>query len=56
MSTRRARIRSELVDRTERLQGRVLMLENQINGKAEEAKANPIESQLALLRTAFSGA
>jgi regulator of CtrA degradation len=43
----------ELVDRTERLQGRVLMLENQINGKAEEAKANPIENQLALLRTAF---
>jgi regulator of CtrA degradation len=46
-----------LVDRTERLQGRVLMLENQINGKAEEAaRANPIENQLALLRTAFSGA
>jgi regulator of CtrA degradation len=45
----------ELVDRTERLQGRVLMLENQINGKAEEAaRANPIENQLALLRTAFS--
>ena len=43
----------ELVDRTERLQGRVLMLENQINGKAEEARSNPIESQLALLRTAF---
>jgi hypothetical protein len=31
------------------------MLENQINGKAEEAsRSNPIESQLALLRTAFS--
>ncbi|BCJ89846.1 hypothetical protein IZ6_05810 [Terrihabitans soli] len=47
----------ELVDRTERLQGRVLMLENQINGKAEEpVRSNPIESQLALLRTAFTGA
>jgi regulator of CtrA degradation len=43
----------ELVDRTERLQGRVLMLENQINGKAEETRLNPIENQLALLRTAF---
>jgi regulator of CtrA degradation len=45
----------DLVDRTERLQGRVLMLENQINGKVtdEAPAANPIESQLALLRTAF---
>jgi regulator of CtrA degradation len=47
----------DLVDHTERLQGRVLMLENQINGKtdkAEEKAANPIENQLALLRTAFA--
>lgn len=44
----------DLVDRTERLQIRVLMLENQMNGKAEEARSNPIESQLALLRTAFA--
>jgi regulator of CtrA degradation len=44
----------ELVDRTERLQGRVLMLETQIAGKGDEARSNPIESQLALLRTAFA--
>jgi regulator of CtrA degradation len=44
----------DLVDRTERLQGRVLMLENQINGKGENARQNPIENQLALLRTAFA--
>jgi regulator of CtrA degradation len=44
----------DLVDRTERLQGRVLMLENQINGRTEEKTSNPIESQLALLRTAFA--
>jgi len=44
----------ELVERTERLQGRVLMLESQINGRGDEVRANPIESQLALLRTAFA--
>jgi regulator of CtrA degradation len=44
----------ELVERTERLQGRVLMLESQINGRGDEARSNPIESQLALLRTAFA--
>ena len=44
----------DLVDRTERLQGRVLMLENQINVRTEEKTPNPIESQLALLRTAFA--
>lgn len=45
----------DLIDRTERLQGRVLMLDRQINGHTDEAKgANPIENQLALLRTAFA--
>jgi len=44
----------DLVDHTERLQSRVLMLENQINGKGEKAPLNPIENQLALLRTAFA--
>jgi regulator of CtrA degradation len=44
----------ELVERTERLQGRVLMLESQINGRGDEVRSNPIESQLALLRTAFA--
>ena len=44
----------ELVERTERLQGRVLMLESQINGRGDEVRSNPIENQLALLRTAFA--
>ncbi len=44
----------DLVDRTERLQGRVLMLEAQITGTGgDQSRDNPIESQLALLRTAF---
>lgn len=44
----------DLIDRAERLQGRVLMLENQIKGPGEDARPNPIENQLALLRTAFA--
>jgi regulator of CtrA degradation len=45
----------DLIDRTERLQGRVLMLDRQINGKVDEPTgASPIENQLALLRTAFA--
>lgn len=43
----------DLVDRTERLQGRVLMLEAQITGTGSEPNRNPIGNQLALLRTAF---
>lgn len=44
----------DLVERTERLQGRVLMLEAQITGNGSPPAKNPIESQLALLRTAFA--
>lgn len=47
------RLRS-LIEHTDRLQARVLMLENQINGKTDSGRPNPIESQLALLRTAFA--
>lgn len=44
-----------LVERTEHLQGRVLMLEHQIAGLREtEIRPNPIANQLALLRTAFA--
>jgi regulator of CtrA degradation len=44
----------DLVGRTERLQGRVLLLERQFTSAPGENAENPIESQLALLRTAFA--
>ena len=44
----------ELVARTERLQERVLLLERQFGGPEGEGGENPIENQLALLRTAFA--
>ena len=44
----------DLISHTDRLQARVLMLENQISGKGDDNRPNPIESQLALLRTAFA--
>jgi regulator of CtrA degradation len=44
----------DLVARTERLQERVIMLDNQIKEPAVENHDNPIGNQLALLRTAFA--
>jgi regulator of CtrA degradation len=44
----------DLVARTDRLQERVLLIERQFGEEQASLRGNPIESQLALLRTAFA--